>query len=164
LRRFSEAEFSIGIAIFFAADSLTSVPPAVDLARDRCDLAGDHPTKRLGWPRFSSPDHDSLALRALQARLDAEAAKRTAPKSVAFVPGAGEPAPRNASDIAWSEYNHHWAGLFVVGVGLLALCNRAGLRWGRHWPLLFLALAAFLVVRSDPETWPLGRIGFLARR
>jgi putative copper resistance protein D len=49
----------------------------------------------------------------------------------------------------------------VAGVGLLALCNRAGLRWGRHWPLLFLALAAFLVVRSDPETWPLGRIGFL---
>src|ERR1700720_1881840 len=30
----------------------------------------------------------------------------------------------------------------------------------RHWPLLFLLLAVFLFFRSDPETWPLGDIGF----
>ena len=35
LRRFAEVEFGIGIAIFFAAASLTSVPPAVDLTQDR---------------------------------------------------------------------------------------------------------------------------------
>src|ERR1700743_2209390 len=35
LRRFAEGEFEIGIAIFFAAASLTSVPPAVDLVQDR---------------------------------------------------------------------------------------------------------------------------------
>ncbi len=34
------------------------------------------------------------------------------------------------TDIAWSEYNHHWAGLFVVAIGLLALLNRAGVRLG----------------------------------
>ncbi len=161
LRRFAEVELGIGIAIFFAAASLTSVPPAVDLTLDRVTWSEIEQRNIPEWPRFGSPDHDSLALPALQARLDEETAKQTALPQVAFEPGAGELAPRNANDIAWSEYNHHWSGLFVVGVGLLALCNRAGQRWARHWPLLFLGLAAFLFVRSDPEAWPLGQIGFL---
>ncbi len=32
----------------------------------------------------------------------------------------------------------------MIAVGLLALLNRAGLRWARHWPLAFLGLAVFL--------------------
>jgi putative copper resistance protein D len=77
------------------------------------------------------------------------------------VPGEGLPPPRNAEDIAWSEYTHHWSGIFVLAIGILALIERTGhARWARHWPLLFLALAAFLFVRSDPEVWPLGDIGF----
>src|SRR5260370_25052635 len=36
----------------------------------------------------------------------------------------------------------------------------AGLRIALYWPLLFLGLAAFLFIRSDPEVWPLGEIGF----
>jgi len=161
LRRFAEVELGIGLAIFFAAASLTSVPPAVDLTQDRVTWPEIVERNIPEVPRFSSPDHDSLALPALQAKLDAEAAKQKAAPQVAFVPGAGDLPPRNADDIAWSEYNHHWSGLFVVGVGLLAFLNRAGLRWARHWPLLFLGLAVFLFVRSDPETWPLGDIGFL---
>ena len=39
LRRCAEAEFGIGVALFFAAASLTSVPPAVDLTRDRASWA-----------------------------------------------------------------------------------------------------------------------------
>ena len=35
LRRFAEVEIGIGVSIFFAAASLTSVPPAVDLTQDR---------------------------------------------------------------------------------------------------------------------------------
>ena len=30
----------------------------------------------------------------------------------------------------------------------------------RHWPLVFLGLAGFLFLRSDPEVWPLGAVGF----
>ena len=30
------------------------------------------------------------------------------------MPGSGALPPRNAYDIAWSEYNHHWAGLLVA--------------------------------------------------
>jgi putative copper resistance protein D len=161
LRRFAEVEFGIGIAIFFAAASLTSVPPAVDLTQDRVtwhEIVERHTPE---WPRLSSPSRDDLALPALQAKLDAEAAAKKAAPQVAFIPGAGELPPRNADDIAWSEYNHHWAGLIVIAVGLLALLNRAGLRAARHWPLAFLGLAVFLFFRSDPETWPMGDIGFL---
>jgi copper resistance protein D len=160
LRRFAEVEFGIGIAIFFAAASLTSVPPAVDLTRDRVSWQEIVERNTPEWPRLSSPDHGDLALPALQEKLDREAVAQKAAPQVAFTPGAGELPPRNADDIAWSEYNHHWAGLIVVLVGFLALLNRAGLRWARHWPLAFLGLAVFLFFRSDPETWPMGDIGF----
>ena len=161
LRRFAEVELGIGAAIFFAAASLTSVPPAVDLTTDRASWADIVERNVPVWPRLASPDHDQLALPVLQAKLDKEAAQRQTAHQTAFVPGAGELPPRNANDIAWSEYNHHWAGLFVVAIGLLALLNQAGAGWARHWPLVFLGLAVFLFFRSDPETWPLGDVGFL---
>ena len=47
-------------------------------------------------------------------------------------------------------------------VGALALLHQAGIRWARHWPLVFLGLAAFLFLRSDPEVWPLGTEGLWA--
>lgn len=161
LRRCAEAEIGIGVALFFAAASLTSVPPAVDLAQDRATWADIVARNTPEWPRLSSPDHDRLAIPALQAKLDKEAADRAAKPAPAFIPGAGNLPPRNADDIAWSEYNHHWSGLFVTAIGLLALANRAGAGWARHWPLLFIGLGLFLLLRSDPEVWPLGDIGLL---
>jgi putative copper resistance protein D len=161
LKRFAEVEVGIGFTIFFAAASLTSVPPAVDLTQDRVSFHEIVERNTPVWPRLTSPDHDVLALPALQAQLDAQAKKSHTHEAEAFTPGAGEWAPRNAADIAWSEYNHHWAGIFVLAIGLLALLNQAGLRWARHWPLLFLGLAGFLFVRSDPENWPLGHIGLI---
>jgi putative copper resistance protein D len=162
LRRCAEAEIGIGIALFFAAASLTSVPPAVDLTQDRATWADIVARNWPQWPSLSSPDHDRLGIPALQLKLDEEAAHHAARPSVAFVPGSGELPPRNAYDVAWSEYNHHWSGLFVVAIALGALLNRAGVRWARHWPILFLGLGAFLFVRSDPEVWPLGDIGLFA--
>jgi putative copper resistance protein D len=164
-RRFAEVEVGIGITVFFAAASLTSLPPASDLTQDRATLQEIAERLAPQWPRLESPDHASLAIPELQAKLDAEnaaAAARTANRPQAFVPGAGEAPPRNAEDIAWSEYNHHWAGIFVLAVGLLALAERSRrASWARHWPLLFIGLAVFLFVRSDPETWPLGDVGFI---
>lgn len=161
LRRFSEVEIGIGFTLFFAAASLTSVPPSVDLGQNRVTMAEIIERHTPHMPRFVSPDHDGLALPALQAKLDAEAAAKASRPPAAFVPGSGVIPARNANDIAWSEYNHHWAGFFVVAIALLALANQAGVRTARHWPLMFLGLAAFLFVRSDPEVWPLGHIGFI---
>jgi copper resistance protein D len=161
LRRFAEAEIGIGITLFFAAASLTSLPPAVDLPNEQVSLAEIAERMAPVWPRLSSPDHADLAIPALQAKLDAETQAHSH-KAQAFVPGAGELPPRNAEDIAWSEYNHHWSGLAVLAIGLLALAERSGRApWARNWPLLFLFLAGFLFLRSDPETWPLGDIGLL---
>jgi putative copper resistance protein D len=162
MKRFAEVEIGVGFALFFAAASLTSVPPSVDLTTDRVSWQEVVERNTPAWPRLTSPDHQSLALIALQTQLDAEAAVNAKKPPAAFVPGAGEMPMRNAADIAWSEYNHHWAGIFVVLIGLLALLNQAGLKLARHWPLVFLGLAVFLFLRSDPEVWPMGTIGFWA--
>ena len=159
MKRFVEVELGIGLTILFSAASLTSLPPAEDLTQDRASLYEIVERIKPQWPiRLESPDHASLAIPELQAKVAAaEAAKVQAP--AAYIPGEGLAAPRNAEDIAWSEYNHHWAGLFVLLIGLLALIEHMGVKAAKHWPLVFLGLAAFLFIRSDPETWPLGEVG-----
>ena len=160
MRRFAEAEIGIGFTVLFAAASLTSLPPSIDLPDNRVTLHEIAERMEPRWPALTTPDHGSLAIPALQARLEAEAASQDEPPR-AFIPGAGAPAPRNAADIAWSEYNHHWAGLIVLAIGVAALLEKTGrVPIARHWPLLFLALAVFLLVRADPEGWPLGDVGF----
>ena len=160
MRRFAEVEIGIGFSIFFAAASLTSVPPAIDLTADRVTWHEIVERNTPVPPRLVSPDHDSLALPALQAQLDAEAAAAKTSASPAFVPGSGELPARNAEDIAWSEYNHHWSGIFVLLIGALGLLHRAGVQWAKHWPLVLLGMAVFLFLRSDPEVWPMGEQGF----
>ena len=162
VRRFAEVEIAIGFTVLFAAASLTSQPPAVDLLADRASLSEIAERLTPRWPRFTSPDRDQLALSELQARINAAAATN-APRPQAYVPGEGILPPRNAADIAWSEYNHHLAGLLVVAIGLLALLDRTGKAPGaRNWPLLFLLLGGFLWIKADPEVWPLGDVGFWA--
>jgi copper resistance protein D len=162
MKRFAEVEIGIGFSIFFAAASLTSVPPAVDLTTDRATWHEIVERNAPVVPRLTSPDHSSLALIELQNHLDQQAQQTHTQAAPAFVPGSGELPPRNADDIAWSEYNHHWAGLFVLAIAFLALLNQGGVRWARHWPLVFIGLAVFLFLRSDPEVWPLGTEGIIA--
>ena len=160
LRRFVEVEIGIGMTILFTAASLTSLPPGEDLIQDRVTLHEIVERITPQWPiRLESPDHSTLAIPELEARIAvAEASKSSVP--AAYIPGEGLPAPRKAEDIAWSEYNHHWAGIFVLMIGVLAMFERMGLRLARNWPLIFLGMAGFLFVRSDPEVWPLGQVGF----
>ncbi len=157
LRRFVEVEIGIGITILFVAASITSLPPAIDLTEGRATLA--EITERLTpqWPTLTSPDKSSLAF--YEEQRAAKAAEGMSTHMRVYVPGSGVPLPRNAEDIAWSEYNHHWAGVFVLLIGILALLEKTGRApWARHWPLLFIGLAGFLFLRSEAEGWPIGSL------
>ena len=135
LRRFVEAEVGVGVTVLFAAASLTSLPPAADVVTDRATPAEVARQFVPRWPTLASPPHAAL-------------------------PFADPDAPRTDADRAWSEYNHHVSGLFVLLMGLLSWVELAGAPWARHWPLVFLGLAAFMLVRNDPGAWPLGPQGF----
>jgi putative copper resistance protein D len=119
---------------------LTSTPPARDVVTARASLKEVATIFTPRWPSLASPTHEALA------------ASTT----------LGDPAmPRTPEDTAWSEYNHHVAGVVVLTIAVLALVARTRHgAWARHWPLLLLALAAFMFVRDDPEAWPLGPLGF----
>jgi copper resistance protein D len=159
LKRFGEAELGIGITVILTAASLTSLPPAIDLKNDR--VSRQEIAARLApqIPRLASP-----AVRDLPE--DVYAAEVTAfnggtLSSASFVPGQAGTRPNTPAEKSWSEYNHHWAGLIVLAIGLLAfLAQTKYFPWARNWPLLFLGLSLFLFLRSDPETWPLGPNGF----
>jgi putative copper resistance protein D len=140
LYRFVEIELGLALTLLFAAASLTSLPPSVDVVEDRASVAEVAVRLTPGLPRLVSPPHDEL-IRAAD-------------------PLMAPPGERKAVERAWSEYNHHWSGIFVLAMGLLAAAERLGARRARHWPLVFFALAAFMFVRNDPRAWPLGPAGF----
>jgi putative copper resistance protein D len=136
LRRFVEVEFGLGLTVLFVAASLTSLPPARDVVAERAPLAEVAVRFTPRWPALTSP-------------------------TIADMPVDDRNAPRTAADRAWSEFNHHVAGFFVLGMGCLAVLNATGRApWACHWPLLFLGLAGFLMIRIDPGAWPLGPLGF----
>jgi putative copper resistance protein D len=62
-----------------------------------------------------------------------------------------------------SESNHHWMGLAVLAMGLLALLARTGrASWAECWPLLLIGMAGFIFLQADSECWPIGWKGFWA--
>lgn len=149
LRRFGEAELGLGFTVILAAASLTAQSPVVDEIPQNT-LTAQAAAQRLEWrwPSFDTPAFGQLA---------PPTPLSVAVREAAFTGGSVS----DANDRAWSEYNHHWAGLIVLAAGLLALVSRLpGPRWAqevaKQWPLLFLALAVFIVMRADPECWPLG--------
>jgi putative copper resistance protein D len=149
LRRFAEAEVGLGFTAILAAASMSAQPPAVDVPDQvsRYEIAARmHPEV----PRLKSPSASQL----------------TPPTSIETEVQAAEFHPTGASDETdrqWSEYNHHWAGLIVLAAGLLAFASRfPGMRWARFWPLSFAGLSVFILLRADPENWPLGPRPFWA--
>lgn len=159
LKRFGEAELGIGITVILTAASLTSLPPAIDLKTDR--VSRQEIAARLSprTPRLSSPTIQDLPEDIYAAQVTAFDAGTLS--SASFVPGQVGMRPNTPAEKSWSEYNHHWAGLIVLFMGLLAFLARTKhFPWARNWPLIFLGLSAFLFLRSDPETWPLGPNGF----
>jgi putative copper resistance protein D len=158
LRRNVEAEIGIGFTVLLTAASLTSQPPAVDLRNDRLSLREIQNRYAPRWPRFSSPDVRQLKVPGRQ--LLKQEAERTG-RPVTYVPGSPPLEPDTPEGKAWSEYNHHWAGVMTLAIGILAVTSRSKrLGWAQHWPLILIGLAVFILLRADPENWPLGPNGF----
>ncbi|MBT9331081.1 copper resistance D family protein [Paracidobacterium acidisoli] len=151
IRRFGELEIVLGFAAILAAASLTAQSPAADdMPQDK--LTGHEIAQRMEWkwPSFRTPT---------VAQLVPPTPLSVAVPEVVFTGGV----PNDANDRAWSEYNHHWAGLIVLAAGLFALLSRLPRQhWAAYWPLLFLGLSVFLILRADPECWPLGPRPFWA--
>jgi putative copper resistance protein D len=151
LRRFSEAELGLGFTVILAAASLTAQSPSVDETPQDM-ITGHQAVERMEWrwPSFHTP---------AVAQLAPPTPLSVAVREATYTGGSAS----DANDRAWSEYNHHWAGLIVLVAGALALVSRLpGQRWARRWPLLFLGLSVFILLRADPECWPLGPRPFWA--
>ena len=158
LRSLGEAEIGIAFTVVLAAASLTSQPPAVDLTADRVSL---HAITARMTPRVPTLQTPPLSSLTPSARQTWKQQHPQTSRAESFVLGLEPGPPATPGDIAWSEYNHHWAGIIVLAVGILAVLSRSGIaRWARHWPLAFLGLAVFLLIRADADGWPLGPDGF----
>jgi putative copper resistance protein D len=159
LIRFGEVEIGIGLTVILAAASLTSQPPGADLPEDRVTLHEIAVRYAPRKPQLTSPPLADLSEAGKETVRKFKAAGVKVP--AAFMPGVAFPHPDTPGDIAWSEYNHNWAGLIVLAMGILALLSRNRyFAWAKIWPLMFLGLAVFLFLRADPENWPLGPNGF----
>jgi putative copper resistance protein D len=138
-----EAETLLLLAILFAAVSLSSQPPAIDLNDQHATWAELYEVFRPKMPQLTSPSY-AEAVAAFTGR------------------ASGAEGIRVGVGTRWSDYNHNVSGLFLAITALLALASQARwLSWARHWPLGFVALSLFVVLRSDAEdSWPFGRLGF----
>jgi copper resistance protein D len=136
-----EAEAGAGIALLLAAAALTSQPPAVDVTEQRATLAEVAATFAPKAFRLVPPPYREM---------------------VAAAPSSVDPYALPGPLDRWqSNFNHNVAGVVVLLAAVAALLDRLGrLRAARHWPLLFLGLAAFLLVLAEPNGWPFGPEGF----
>ena len=160
LRRLVEAEVGIGITIVLTAASMTSQPPAVDLPNDTVQLSHIVARFKPEIPILKSPNTTDLST-----RIPGQVISKSDPtrKTIAYTSEGMPLSIRKIADMRWSEYNHHWMGLIVLGMGLLAFLARTGKApWAEYWPLLMIGIAIFILLRGDPECWPLGPKSFWA--
>ena len=155
LRRLIEAELGIGITVILTAASLTSQPPAVDQVEQTVTLPQIWQRFQPTVPRLNYhfiPETDPATGEPLQAA------------AVKAVNVDGVPlTPRLINNSIESESNHHWMGLVVLAMGLLALLARTGKApWAEYWPLLLIGIAIFIFLLADTECWPVGWKGFWA--
>lgn len=140
---FAEVESIILVVVLFVAAALAALPPAIDITDQRATFAEVAQSFAPKMPQLTSPtlaeEQAASAESTVIAREHASAEEK------------------------WSDYNHNVSGLILLAIALVALLERTGrASWARHWPLGFLALAAFVLLRSDPSGWPLAPdVGFL---
>jgi len=136
LPHFVEAEVIILVMIVFTASALSTQPPAIDVPR--AEQASVSEVLEVFRPKLPS-----LRTPSMQVMQETHAA----------------PDERSRADYLWSNFSHNTSGLILLGMSLFALVGFAvGGRWGRHWPIGFVALAIFIFLRASANegTWPMG--------
>jgi len=137
-----EGEILLLSGLMMVAVALASLPPAADTPDEQARGSEVAAVFWPKWPRLTSPP--------LAAVLPGASGASTASTEALLVANAD-----------WSDFNHNVAGLCVLVIGGCALAAQVwGGSWAKHWPLGWVALAGFLLVRSDPNDWPLGPTGW----
>jgi putative copper resistance protein D len=137
-----EGEILLLSGLMMVAVALASLPPAADTPDEQARGSEIAAVFWPKWPRLTSPSLAAVLPGASGASADGAEALRVAKAD-------------------WSDFNHNVAGLCVLVIGGCGLAAQVwGGSWARHWPLGWVALAAFLLVRSDPSDWPLGPTGW----
>ncbi|MEO1882330.1 MAG: CopD family protein [Methyloprofundus sp.] len=137
-----EAETFVLITLLFTAASLASQPPAIDIPGLTATWGEVLHSFTPRIPRTSSPSHTAL--------LAGEAGRLAI---IGQIP--------SAAATAWSDYNHNIAGIFVTVMSLFAMLSyKKSLAWTRYWPVGFISLGIFILLRADAESWPNGTMGF----
>ena len=141
--RLAEAETIVLVVILFTAASLSAQPPAID--QPVAHTASVAEVVEVFRPKIPSLDAPSPA--ALK-------------KSRAEAASGGE---RTREMYLWSNFSHNVSGLILLGTSVFAVVTLSlGKGWERHWPLGFVALAAFVYLRASANegTWPFGPTPF----
>ncbi|MGA9564365.1 MAG: CopD family protein [Candidatus Korobacteraceae bacterium] len=152
LRRLIEAEVGIGITVILTAASLTSQPPAVDQVSETVSLQQIYQRFKPRMPRLTY----EYVTEAANAGPEANGVAPTAKPGTYNIDGLPL-TTRLINNSIESESNHHWMGLVVLAMGLLALLARTGKApWAEYWPLLLIGIAIFIFLQADTECWPVG--------
>ena len=138
---FIETEVIFAAAILFAAASLSSHPPAVDVIRDRVPPAETWLMFNPKLPHLSGPETILWERPELTNPLTGE--------------------PGYEVNLSWDRFHHNVSGLFVLFAATLWTIDRlTQATWARHWPLLFLAFGTYVFLIGDPTYFPFGEVGF----
>lgn len=123
-----EAEVLLAIVLLFTAASLSSQPPARDIA-DPASVAEVAEVFRPKVPSLRTPSVETM-------------------KSAAVDPYAAIGGERTYASYSWSNFSHNVAGVVLLVMGLVALGANAGWRWARSWPAGLVLLGTFVFLRS----------------
>jgi len=70
----------------------------------------------------------------------------------------------SAEGVAYSNFNHHLAGIFILVIGLTELWGALGigmLAWSRFiLPVAMFGMGSYLMIWSDHDAWPIGSLSF----
>ena len=141
-----QAETIVAIVLLFTAASLSSQPPARDVA-DHATVAEVAEVFRPKLPALRTPSVETM--------------KQTSTATDPYAAVGGE---RTYASYSWSNFSHNAAGMLLLAMSVVALGANLGRRWARNWPVGLVALGVFVFLRSMAVDgiWPFGTRGFWA--